>query len=372
MKLYIVAGERSGDQHAGRLLSELRALRPDITMRGVGGECMQEAGVGLYQHYREISFMGVYEVARKLGTLLSALTNTRNDLVTFAPDAVLLVDFGGFNMRLAKQAKKLGLPVYYYITPKVWAWNTSRVKAINALINLCLVILPFEVDFFAKHGVKSEYVGNPTVDAVASFVPDLVFKIKNRIGDKPVIAILPGSRKQEIEGILHMMVSVAPAFPSHRFVVAAVSNLPSAYYGQFTRNDTIGIVYDDTFNLLAIAEAALVTSGTATLETALFDVPQVVCYKTTALTALVAWIVMKVKFISLVNLIADREVVRELIQSDFVPANILSELKAVIAGGAKREAVLQGYGELRAKLGSPGGSRIAAERLEKELCGLKK
>lgn len=358
-KLYFIAGERSGDLHGQNLIRSLKEKRNGLEFRGIGGDGMKEAGLDLFIHYKEVSFMGVWEVITHLDAVFRAERKVKKDIASFRPDLIVLIDFGGFNMRIAAFARKLGIPVAYYITPKVWAWNTGRVKKIKEYVDKAMVILPFEKKFFDEHGVSSVYVGNPLLDSIAQFEPDPEFLKKNYLEGKKIIAVLPGSRHQEVEKILHTMLSITVAFPDYTFVIAAVSNLPLDLYKGFLRTSQIRLVTDRTYDLLNHAEAAIVTSGTATLETALFNVPQVVCYATSPFTALVVRIVIKVKFISLVNLIAGKEVVRELLQDKFNPNNLRQELKAILAG-PKRKQILEDYIALKAQMGEVGASEHAA------------
>ena len=363
MLIYIVAGERSGDLHGGNLIGELKTLLPQATFRGVGGHFMAEQGMVLFKSYKEISFMGFLEVLAHAPKLLGAVADVKKDIAACQPHLVIYIDSGGFNMRLAPTVKALGIKSFYYIAPKIWAWNTKRVRKIKAYIDRVFVILPFEKAFYEQNGVMADYIGNPILDAIAQFSPNPAFRAQEGLDSRNLIAILPGSRKQEIENMLHVMVSIIPAYPNHQFVVAGVSNLPRKYYEQFRRYNQIRIVYDKTYDLLSQAEAALVTSGTATLETALFRVPQVVCYKTTFITASIVRMVIKVKFISLVNLIAGREVVRELIQEKFITQNLNLELKKLLFSPIDRARVLADYDELIAQMGQPGASKLAAQKM---------
>jgi len=363
MLIYIVAGERSGDLHGGNLIRELKQLLPQATFRGIGGDFMAEQGMVLFKSYKEISFMGFLEVLVHAPRLLAAVADVKRDIATCSPHLVIYIDSGGFNMRLAPTVKALGIKSFYYIAPKIWAWNTKRVRKIKAYIDRVFVILPFEKDFYEQNGVMADYIGNPILDAIAQFKANPAFRSEEGLDSRNLIAILPGSRKQEIENMLHVMVSIIPAYPNHQFVVAGVSNLPKKYYEQFRRYNQIRIVYDKTYDLLSQAEAALVTSGTATLETALFRVPQVVCYKTTFITASIVRMVIKVKFISLVNLIAGREVVKELIQEKFITQNLNLELKKLLFSPTDRAKVLADYDELIAQMGKPGASKLAAQKM---------
>lgn len=353
MKYYIIAGERSGDLHASNLIKQLRKQDPEARIRGWGGDMMQQAGMELVHHYQEMAFMGFAEVVKSLPKILSFLSECKADIKSYQPDVVILVDYAGFNMRIAKFARARGLKVYYYISPKIWAWNQGRVHKIKKVVDRMFVIMPFEEDFYARFDYKVDYVGNPVNDSVTDHVRTPDFRTRNRLyNNKPIIAILPGSRKQEIEGMLHVMLSVLPSFRDYQFVVAGVSNFSKAYYEQYNKDSNIKVIYDQTYDLLAHAQAALVTSGTATLETALFGVPQVVCYRTSAISYSIAKMVIKVPYISLVNLIADKPVVTELIQEDFTSKKIIAELKNVLFDKHFIKKQEEGYALVRQKIGN--------------------
>ncbi|RYZ39462.1 MAG: lipid-A-disaccharide synthase, partial [Sphingobacteriales bacterium] len=326
-----------------------------------GGEQMQEQGGELVVHYRELAFMGFIEVLASIFKITALLKRCREDIADYKPDVVILVDYAGFNMRIAKYCKTHGIRTFFYISPKIWAWNEGRVKGVKQNIDRMFTILPFETDFYKKHDYTVDYVGNPIADTVAEHQINPHFREQNKLGDKPIIAILPGSRKQEIESMLHFMVSIVPSFPDHILVIAAVSNLDAKYYEAFRRHDRVKIVYDQSYDLLAHSEAALVTSGTATLETALFNVPQVVCYKGSMASYLIARAVIKVKYISLVNLVAERAVVPELIQENFKPSYLITELRKILFDKEARQAQLDGYAEIRKKLGQHQAAKKAAE-----------
>ena len=360
MKYYLIAGERSGDTHAAHLLRELKALDAAADFRYWGGDFMQAQGGHLVRHYRELAVMGFWEAATSLLKWRGFLRECQQDVLAYRPDVLILVDFGGFNLRVAAWAKTQGLRVFYYISPKIWAWNQGRVEKIKALVDKMFVILPFEAEFYQKFDYKVDYIGNPTADEVAAFRPDPEFMTRYQLDPaRRIIAVLPGSRKQEIEEMLHEMLAVLPAFQDYQFVVAAVSNLDRTYYQHFERNG-IKLVFDQAYDLLSRASAALVTSGTATLETALFDVPQVVCYRTSGLSYLIARAVIKVPYISLVNLIVGRAVVPEFIQDDFSARNLLDELKRLLTDEDYIARQRAGYAELRRLLGRHQAARQAA------------
>ncbi len=362
MKYYIIAGERSGDLHASNLIKQLRLKDPDAVIRGWGGDMMQEAGMELVKHYQELAFMGFAEVFKNLYKILGFLKECKADIQAFNPDVVILVDYAGFNMRIARFAKARGLKVFYYISPKIWAWNQGRAHNIKKYVDRMFVIMPFEEEFYSRYNYKVDYIGNPVNDSVSDHVACSDFRAKNKLyNNKPIIAILPGSRRQEIENMLHVMLSVLPSFRDYQFIVAGVSNFSKDYYEQYNKDPNIKIIYDQTYDLLSHAKAALVTSGTATLETALFNVPQVVCYKTSAISYYIGKRVIKVPYISLVNLIANKPVVTELIQDDFTPKRIVAELKQILFDKIFLKKQLDGYALVRQKIGEYRTAERAAE-----------
>ena len=360
MKYYFIAGERSGDLHCANLYKAIKELDVQAEAKGIGGGFMHDAGISLVKNYEDLALIGFWEILEKLGSIRSALKEVKRELSSNPPDVLILVDYAGFNLRVARFAKELGIKVYYYISPKIWAWNESRVKTIKAFVDKMFVILPFEKEFYQKHDYQVDYIGNPILDSISQFVPNPNFRKENSLEDKPIIAILPGSRSKEIESTLFRMLSILPAFPDHQFVVAGVDNFPSSYYENFRRNGLVHIVYEQTYDLLKNAEMAIVTSGTATLETALFRVPQVVVYRVNILSYWIAKMLVKIKFISLVNLIAGKQVVTELIQDEFNPANIRNEMEKLKMGEASRLEILKGYEEIADKIGKPGASKRAA------------
>ena len=367
MKYYLIAGERSGDFHAAHLMRELRGQDAAAQFRYWGGDQMQAEGGELVRHYKDLSIMGFVEAATSVLRFRGYLKQCQQDILAFKPDVLILVDYAGFNLRMAKFTKKHGIKVFYYISPKIWAWNQGRVEQVKAYVDKMFAILPFEAEFYRKFGYEIDYTGNPTADAVAEFVPTSDFFERNRLEtDRPIIAVLPGSRKQEIEEMLHEMIAILPGFQEYQFVVAGVTNLDPNYYKHFHRNG-IRFVFDQTFDLLSHATAALVTSGTATLETALFDVPQIVCYRTSALSYAIGKMVIKVPYISLVNLVVGRAVVKELIQGDFNARNLLDELRALLTDVAYPSRVKAGSAELREKLGQQQAAKKTAELMVKYL-----
>jgi lipid-A-disaccharide synthase len=346
MKYYIVAGERSGDLHGGNLVRALRKEDPQGTFRGFGGEYMKDAGVDVVVHYADMAFMGLAELLGNLRKISRYIRKCKDDIDQFNPDVVILIDYGGFNRRIAKYGRSRGLKIFYYIPPKVWAWYQRRVWELKANVDRMFVILPFEKDFYRKFHWEVDYVGNPVLDAVRAHTPDDQFREREGLtNDKPIVALLPGSRKQELQRIIPIMEEVVRRNPSYQYAVAAVDNLDSSLYGELRSMGNVKFVYNKTYDLLQHAAAAIVTSGTATLETALFRVPQVVVYKASPLSYFLARLVVKVSHISLVNLIAGREVVRELIQGDANPSDTAAELERLLQG-ERRNKVLEGYEEV--------------------------
>lgn len=367
MKYYIIAGERSGDLHGSNLIKGIRKHDPNAQIRAWGGDMMQDAGAEIIKHYRDLAFMGFFEVVKNLSTILSFLSFCKKDIKNFQPDVVILIDYAGFNMRVAKFAKTSGFRTFYYISPKVWAWNQSRAFKIKQFVDKMFVIFPFEKDFFKRYNYEVEYVGNPLFDAIADFTSEEDFRKSARLGQKPIIALLPGSRKQEVETMLPLMMSQVYEFPDHQFVIGAVSNLPKELYARWQSIFPVKLVIDDAYNLLSVADAALVTSGTATLETALFNVPQVVCYRGGWAAYQVYKRVIRVPFVSLVNLIAGREVVKELLQYELTKENLTEELSKITINQTTRQNQLNGYSEIRKILGEKGASERAGTLMVDEI-----
>lgn len=359
MKYYLVAGEASGDLHGANLMKALKDQDPEAEFRYFGGDKMKAEGGHLAKHYAEMAFMGFTEVVLNLRTIFRNLKTCKNDILNYSPDVLILIDFPGFNLKIADFAKEQGLSVCYYISPKVWAWNQKRVLKIKKIVDHLFCILPFEVDFYREWGMEVDYVGNPLLDEKASFVPDIDFCEKQGLNSGQVIALLPGSRKQEIERLLPAMLSVTEEFPDQQFVVAAAPGFPVVYYQQFIGAKNVKLVFGQTYDLLHIATAAIVASGTATLETALFHVPQVVVYKGGTISIAIARMLVKIKFISLVNLIMNSEVVTELIQEDCNTINIAETLARLIEG-PWREKMLNDYKDLAEIMGKPGASARTA------------
>lgn len=363
MRYYIIAGEASGDLHASNLVAEIKKKDRKAEFRGCGGDRMKAEGVDLLKHYRTMAYMGFVEVAVNLRKVLGNIAQVKKDIVEYQPDALILVDYPGFNLRIAKFAHEKGFKVFYYISPQVWAWKRRRVKKIKASVDKMLVILPFEEEFYKNYGVDVTYVGNPLLDELAKFgtANRSIFLRRNSLGEKrEIIALLPGSRKQEVKRMLPVMLKVVSHFPEYQFVVAGVSSLEKALYKKIMGTADVFFVENQTYELLQNSSAALVTSGTATLETALFSVPEVVCYKATGFSYRLAKWMIKVKFISLVNLVMDKEVVKELIQSDLREENLVKELDSLLHNGKLQRQLLEDYEELKDRLGNAGASEKAA------------
>jgi lipid-A-disaccharide synthase len=362
MKYYIIAGEASGDLHASNLMKELVKLDSDAVFRCWGGDLMAAEGGILVRHYRDLAFMGFFEVLVHLRTILGNIRFCKEDILAFQPDVVILVDYPGFNLRIARFARESGIRVYYYISPQLWAWRSSRVHAIKKYVDRMFVILPFEKEFYAAFGYKVDFIGHPLLDVINE---DLIltgreeFIRRNNLPEKPYIALLPGSRNQEISLMLETMMKVAPLFGSYHFVIAGAPSVSAEFYSSITHGLPVSFVTGQTYELLHHSEAALVTSGTATLETALMNTPQVVCYKGNPLSYMVAKRVVHIKFISLVNLVMDKEVIKELIQEQFTVSNIAEELNRILSGSRRKE-ILESYQLLREKLGGRGASEKAA------------
>ncbi|NQV52157.1 MAG: lipid-A-disaccharide synthase [Flavobacteriales bacterium] len=363
-RIFIITGEPSGDLHGSNLVKELLSQDPALSIACWGGDRMRSAGAEVLKHVDDLAFMGFVEVAANLRTILKNFDLCVEHIQAFQPDLVVLMDYPGFNLRMAKRIKKMGIPVAYYISPQIWAWKESRVEKIKRYVDHVFVILPFEKAFYEKHGVSAEFVGHPLLDEIKHIEVDgPLFRKQHGLSDRPIIALLPGSRKQEISLLLEPIAKIIASFPAHQFVVSKVAWQPEGLYHSLP--DDVVLLEGNTYDLLALSEAAIVTSGTATLETALIGTPQVVVYKANPISVLIARWLVKVKFISLVNLIMDKEVVKELIQAEVNSTNLTRELGNVVKGGERREAVLASYGILKEKLGQKGASRFVASRLLK-------
>ncbi|GAB3233468.1 lipid-A-disaccharide synthase [Algoriphagus aestuariicola] len=359
-KIYIISGERSGDLHASNLVLALKKREAKIQFRGMGGTYSKEAGVDLAVDYSEVAVMGFLEVVLGFRKVLKYLNLVKNDLLSYRPDALILVDYGGFNMKIAAFAKEHGIPVHFYIPPKVWAWNQKRALKLKQITDQIYSILPFEPEFFEKFGMKVHYVGNPLLDEIRKFQAHDFFFQKNELSYQPIVALLPGSRKQEILAMLEKMVSLVREFPNAQFVVAGVDSLPESIY-EPAKKAGIKLVFNQTYDLLSHSTAAVVTSGTATLETALFRVPQIVVYRTSSVSYLIAKNLIRVPFISLVNLIAGKEVVKELIQDDFSVEKIKTELMQIFSNVVYKGEMLQGYDLVRERIGEASASDTTAQ-----------
>jgi lipid-A-disaccharide synthase len=365
MRYYLIAGEASGDLHGSNLMKAVLENDPAANFRYWGGDLMQAQGGALVKHYKELAFMGFIEVLLHLRTIFKNLSFCKADLLANQPDVLILIDYPGFNLRIAEFAKSQGIKVFYYISPQVWAWKQSRVHKIKKIVDKMAVILPFEKAFYTKFEYNVDFVGHPLLDAIAGSQKEAL--PENISNGRKVIALLPGSRKQEIKKLLPLMLSVVDQFKEYQFVVAGAPSISPEYYKELIGVAPVTILYNQTYKLLQNAQAALVTSGTATLETALFGVPEVVCYTGSALSYHIAKKLIKVKYISLVNLIMDRELVKELIQGDVTPENLVYELKKILTETPERIALLNNYANLKQLLGGPGASKKAAALIKEML-----
>lgn len=368
MRYYIIAGEASGDLHGSDLVTQIRATDPEASIRAWGGDLMEAAGATVVKHYKDLAFMGFAEVVKHLGTILENIRWCKSDILAFAPDAVIFIDYPGFNLRIAKWAKKQDLRCFYYITPQIWAWNTGRAKIIKNTIEQLYAILPFEREFYGQYGMDVLFVGHPLKDRINRFIPEEKTIEYLRSPGKPILALLPGSRKQEIRKMLPIMLDAVKPFRDHSIALAMAPGIDADFYKDLTdehllQNTELLFIRNKTYDLLSDAQIALVTSGTATLETALFNVPQIVVYKGSWLSYQIARRVIKVPYISLVNLILEKEVVPELIQNECTPENIHKVLLQLLPGGEKRQGMLQEYSALLDKLGPSGASKRVAEDL---------
>ncbi|MDR2450001.1 MAG: lipid-A-disaccharide synthase [Prevotellaceae bacterium] len=366
MNYYLIAGEASGDLHGSNLMRELKQADPAAQFRLWGGDLMAAQGGALVKHYKHTAVMGFFEVLSKLRTVLRNIRFCKKDVLAHRPDVLILIDYPGFNFRMAKFAKQHGIKVFYYIAPKVWAWKEKRVHRLKEHVDKLFIIFPFEVDYFKRWGIDACYAGNPLVDSISERLEHKeafhAFIERNKLPDKPVVAVLAGSRVMEINYVLPRLLFLAKQFPHYQFVVAGAPSIDEAQYKKHLHGGLFGVVYNQTCELLAQATAAIVASGTATLEAALIGVPQVVCYGGHEISYQVAKRLVKTKYISLVNLIMDAPAVTELIQHDMNEKNLQSELSAILPGGAKRPTLLAQYGQLRARMGERGASqRVAAE-----------
>ena len=365
MKYFLIAGEASGDLHASNLMKQLVRHDPAAEFRFMGGDLMEKVSPGLVMHYRETSYM-MLDVLFHLRKIFRNMRKIKSEVVQWDPHVVIPVDYPGFNMRIARFASSRGFRVYYYISPKVWAWKQQRVEQLRKFTRKLFVILPFEVDYFRQFNMEVEYFGNPLVDGVTQFMERFVggdaWKRSHGLDQRPLVALLAGSRKKEIQGILPVMVRIAAQHPSYQFVVAGAPSIDPALYSSYLKGTGIGIVYGETYGLLASATAGVVTSGTATLEAALFKVPQVVMYRTSSLAYAIGKRIVKINFISLVNLILDRGLVKEVLQQNLYEAS-KQELSRILKEREARERIMKGYREIEKVLGDPGVSERIAKRM---------
>ncbi len=369
MKYYLIAGEASGDLHASNLMKAIKQKDAEADFRFWGGDLMEKVGGKLVKHYRELAFMGFWEVLTNLRTIFKNLAHCKQDIEAFNPDIIIFIDYPGFNFRIAKWAKEKGYRTHYYISPQLWAWKENRIKAVKRDIDELYVILPFEKEFYEKkHQYHTHFVGHPLLDVVAQHTPISLpeFVQKHGLENKPIIALLPGSRHQEISKMLTTMLAMPQFFPDYQFVIAGAPSQDKAFYQPFIKQEGVHLVMNDTYALLDVAHAALVTSGTATLETALFNVPEVVCYKANWISYEIAKSVIKLDYISLVNLIMDKPVVTELIQHDFTAEMLKKELQHVLQPEV-RKRIFSDYEDLREKLGGEGASNRTAELIYDKL-----
>ena len=358
MKYYIIAGEASGDLHGANLIKSINAKDPKASFRFWGGDLMQQQTNGLVKHYRDLAFMGFIEVLLNLRTIFKNISICKKDITSFQPDVIIFIDYPGFNLRIAKWAKKEGFKTHYYISPQIWAWKEGRIKDIKTDVDAMYVILPFEKDFYQdKHNYPVHFVGHPLIDAISDREPITLeaFAAAQGLDQRPIIALLPGSRKQEISKMLDVMLSITEDFANYQFVIAGAPSQEASFYAPFLHKQNVHLLLNKTYDLLSVSHAAIVTSGTATLETALFKVPQVVCYKANPISVAIARQVVKLKFISLVNLILDKEVVTELIQGDFNTQRLSKEVNKIL-NTDNRASLLESYDDLEQKLGGIGAS----------------
>jgi lipid-A-disaccharide synthase len=371
MKYFILAGEVSGDLHASNLMKHIKSLDSKAEFDCWGGDYMEKQGGKILKHINQLAFMGFIEVLMNLRTIARNFKLCVQHIKESNPDTIILIDYPGFNLRMAKRAKKMGYHVIYYISPTVWAWKESRVKTIKQYIDTLYVILPFEKDFYKKHDYPVEFEGHPLLDAIADWkktqLPRETFLGNNNLSDHKIVALLPGSRKQELEKMLPLMLQLPSCFPDYIFVIAGTSSLEKSEYEKFKGIDKVSIVFDQAYDLLSSAHAAVVTSGTATLETALFSVPEVVCYKTSPVSFGIARMLVNIRIISLVNLIMDKEIVRELIQGDLTVENLKQELSNILNDSTYRTDMLRNFILLQEKLGGAGASKRIAEKIVRSI-----
>ncbi len=365
MKYYVLAGEASGDLHASNLIKEISLIDPEAQFRGFGGELMEQAGMTVLKHYRDLAFMGIVPVIMNIRTIQKNFRFCEQDMLTFQPDVLILVDYPGFNLRMAKFAKAHGIRTFYYISPKVWAWKEQRVHKILASVDELFTILPFETEFYRKYNYPVNYVGNPLLDAILEkkMSPDFPrFRNENNLSEKPILAVLPGSRKGEISVLLPTMLEAAAQFSEYQCIIAGAPNMGIEFYQPFMKESKVPVIWGKTYEILIHSRAAIVSSGTATLETAILNVPQVVVYRLTPkwLFNFLKFFFLKTKFVSLVNIILEKEAVKELIQWNFTLKNVAQELGKILNDQEYEKRMLADYREMMIKLGEPGASKRAA------------
>lgn len=362
MKYYIIAGEASGDLHASNLMKEIKNYDRQAQFRFLGGDLMQKQGGERIKHYKETAYMGFMDVLLHLPSILKNIKIIKKDITDYEPDVLILVDYPGFNLRIAEFAHFSGIKVYYYISPKIWAWKQSRVHKIKKYVDKLFIIFPFEEEFYKKYDYETEYLGNPIMDAVDITIdnPD-EFRTKYQLNNKEIIALLPGSRKQEIKHNFPLMLDITGHFKEYQFLVAAAPSLENSIFHKYIKDQDVKLIYNDTYNLLKHSKAALVTSGTATLETAILDTPELVCYKGEHLSYHIAKRLIKVKYISLVNLIMDKEVIKEFIQYDMTVDKIKNELNRLLHDSKYKTQMINNFNEMKDKLGGKGASKRTAE-----------
>ncbi len=365
MRYYIIAGEASGDLHASNLVKEIKKTDSSAVFRGFGGDLMAAEGVEIVKHYRDLAFMGFIEVLANLKTIFSNLRLSKSDILNFKADTVILVDYPGFNLRIAEFSHLQKIKTVYYISPQVWAWKKSRIKNIKRDVDLMLTILPFEEEFYHQYGFSVQFTGHPLLDAIEhrNKISRSQFIEQNNLPDKPIVALLPGSRKQEIKKMLDIMLSVTKNFSNHQFIIGMAPSIPLSFYQQIIKDEPVTLVNNQTYSLLENSEAALVTSGTASLETALFNVPEAICYKGNMISYFIARLLVKIKYIGLPNLIMDKPVVKELIQMSMNVKNLERELHALLFDQNYRSDIFRDYDLLKIKLGGPGASARAAKQI---------
>ena len=373
MKYYIIAGEASGDLHGSNLMKHLNELDENADFRFWGGDLMQKVGGELIKHYRDLAFMGFLEVAKNIRTISKNMSFCVNDIKSYNPDVVIFVDYPGFNLRIAKKISSLNLKTFYYISPTVWAWHKSRIKTIKKYISKLFVILPFEKGFYKKYNYNVDYVGHPILDSIADFNTRLNnlsfedFTKENNLSDKPIIAILPGSRNQEIKKMLPIMLNAIDNLENYQILIAGAPSYNLDYFEQFNLNNNVKVIFNKTYEILKFADAAIVTSGTANLETAILNTPQVVCYKTSKLTYAIAKRLVDLKYFSLTNLIMDKPVIKELLQDNFTAENINIEVNKILFDKEHKQKIFENYNNIKNILGNEGASKRTANLMYKYL-----